>query len=300
MSTSNVNRRDFLKWTSLGVMSSLVFFDRAWAQDQKFIVSETSFGKVRGIEKRGIKIFKGIPYGANTGGANRFMPPVNPVGWTGVRDAFEYGQSSPQSEHKSQSEKNLIDHPTGEGEDCLMLNVWTPAINDGGKRPVMLWLHGGGFRGLSGSNPGWDGTNLCLRGDVVVMTINHRLNVMGFANLSEFSSDFSSSGQAGMLDIVHALNWVRINIEQFGGDPNNVMIFGQSGGGRKCETLLAMPSAKGLFHRAIIESGIAIKIVDHESGDQECRNVTIQIGNFQDRCASNTKASSRSDSCCPL
>ena len=170
--------------------------------------------------------------------------------------------------------KNLIDHPTGEGEDCLMLNVWTPAINDGGKRPVMLWLHGGGFRGLSGSNPGWDGTNLCLRGDVVVMTINHRLNVMGFANLSEFSSDFSSSGQAGMLDIVHALNWVRINIEQFGGDPNNVMIFGQSGGGRKCETLLAMPSAKGLFHRAIIESGIAIKIVDH---DQAIRNAEMLL-----------------------
>ena len=166
------------------------------------------------------------------------------------------------------------DKPTGEGEDCLVLNVWTPAINDGGKRPVMLWLHGGGFRGGSGSNPGWDGTNLCLRGDVVVITINHRLNVMGFANLSAFNSDFAASGQAGMLDIVHALKWVQNNISQFGGDPNRVMIFGQSGGGRKCETLLAMPSAKGLFHRAVIESGVAIKVVDR---DQACRNAEMLL-----------------------
>ena len=262
MSSSNINRRDFLRWTSLGVMSSLVLFDRAWAQDMKFVVAETSFGKVRGIENRGIKIFKGIPYGADTGGANRFMPPVDPEGWTGVRDALAYGHSAPQNVPKpaaapSQPTEKPIsepvpagpsiykalgvsgDKPTGEGEDCLVLNVWTPAINDGGKRPVMLWLHGGGFRGGSGSNPGWDGTNLCLRGDVVVITINHRLNVMGFANLSAFNSDFAASGQAGMLDIVHALKWVQNNISQFGGDPNRVMIFGQSGGGRKCETLLA-------------------------------------------------------------
>ena len=300
MSNSNINRRDFIRWTSLGVMSSLVLFDRAWAQDKKFVVAETSFGKVCGIENRGIKIFKGIPYGGNTGGANRFMPPVDPQGWTGIRDAFAYGHSAPQNVTKSTAapsqptEKpksepisaNPVvpsiykalgvpgDKPTGEGEDCLVLNVWTPAINDGGKRPVMLWLHGGGFRGGSGSNPGWDGTNLCLRGDVVVMTINHRLNVMGFANLSAISSDFAASGQVGMLDIVHALKWVQNNISQFGGDPNRVMIFGQSGGGRKCETLLAMPSAKGLFHRAVIESGIAIKVVDR---DQAFRNAEMLL-----------------------
>jgi para-nitrobenzyl esterase len=128
----------------------------------------------------------------------------------------------------------------------------------------MLWLHGGGFGSGSGSNPGWDGTNLATRGDVVVITINHRLNVLGFANFSEFSPDFAASGDVGMLDIVHALKWVRTNIAQFGGDPNTVMIFGQSGGGRKVETLLAMPSAKGLFHRATIESGVAIRVASRD------------------------------------
>jgi para-nitrobenzyl esterase len=142
----------------------------------------------------------------------------------------------------------------------------------------MLWLHGGGFRGGSGSNPGWDGTNLCLRGDVVVITINHRLSAMGFANFSEFSQDFAASGQVGMLDIVQALKWVRTNIAQFGGDPNTVMIFGQSGGGRKVETLLAMPSAKGLFHRAAIESGIAIKVVDRDNAIRNAEMLLAKLG----------------------
>ncbi|HZL10348.1 MAG TPA: carboxylesterase family protein [Prolixibacteraceae bacterium] len=304
MSTSYINRREFLQWTSLSVMSSLVLFDRAWAQNPKFVVADTSFGKVRGMESRGIKIFKGIPYGASTGGNKRFMPPVDPEGWSGIRDTMAYGHSAPQNvpkraedtsrkTEKPKSPPPLAapagpsiykalgvpgDKPTGEGEDCLVLNVWTPAINDGGKRPVMLWLHGGGFRGGSGSNLGWDGTNLCLRGDVVVLTINHRLNVMGFANLSAFSSDFAASGQVGMLDIVHALKWVQTNIAQFGGDPNRVMIFGQSGGGRKCETLLAMPSAKGLFHRAVIESGIAIKVVDRDQAFRNAEMLHAKLG----------------------
>ncbi len=162
-----------------------------------------------------------------------------------------------------------------EGEDCLVLNVWTPAVSAAAatprKRPVMFWCHGGGFATGSGSSPDNDGTNLARRGDVVVVTINHRLNVLGFANLSEFSDDFAASGDAGMLDIVQALKWVRANISQFGGDPNTVTIFGQSGGGRKVETLLAMPSAKGLFHRAIIESGAAVKVVDRDVADAQLR-----------------------------
>lgn len=278
-----MNRRDFLWNASLATISTGALFGFSGQQNPGYVIAETSFGKIRGIENRGIKIFKGIPYGANTSGANRFMPPADPASWAGVRDALEYGHSCPQNDPSvakatpktAPSTPGLIngpsiykaldvpgDKPTGEGEDCLVLNVWTPALNDGRKRPVMLWLHGGGFGSGSGSTLGWDGTNLCLRGDVVVLTINHRLHALGFANFSEFSSDFAASGDVGMMDIIHALKWVRTNIAQFGGDPNTVMIFGQSGGGRKCETLLAMPSAKGLFHRAAIESGVAILVVD--------------------------------------
>jgi para-nitrobenzyl esterase len=159
-----------------------------------------------------------------------------------------------------------------------VLNVWTPALNDGRKRPVMVWLHGGGFGSGSGSNMGWDGTNLCLRGDVVVLTINHRLNVMGFADFSSFNPDFAASGDAGVLDIVHALKWVKNNIVKFGGDPNRVMIFGQSGGGRKCEALLAMPSARGLFHGAAIESGVAIKTTDKNTAAKNAEFLLNKLG----------------------
>ncbi len=292
MTIPNISRRRFLLNTSLVGLSGITLFGRVFAQEKDSIIAETAFGKIRGIENRGIRIFKGIPYGASTTGVNRFMPPVDPNKWTRVRDALEFGDRAPQSlppQPKKITSKELVkqsgadsqpalkgpsifkaldvpgNKPDGEGEDCLVLNVWTPALKDGRKRPVLVWLHGGGFASGSGSNMGWDGTNLCLRGDVVVLTINHRLNVMGFADLSAFSSDFAASGDAGMLDIVHALKWVRDNIENFGGDPNCVMIFGQSGGGRKCETLLAMPSAKGLFHRAAIESGVAIKVTDRET-----------------------------------
>jgi para-nitrobenzyl esterase len=163
----------------------------------------------------------------------------------------------------------------GESEDCLVLNVWTPGIADGRKRPVMFWCHGGGFSAGSGSTPGTDGTNLARRGDVVVVTINHRLNALGFTYLEELSSE---SGDAGMLDIVHALKWVRNNIGQFGGDENNVTIFGQSGGGRKVGTLLAMPSAKGLFHRAIIESGPTIKLVPIGAANHAADRLLTKLG----------------------
>jgi para-nitrobenzyl esterase len=211
------------------------------------------------------------------------MPPVDPGKWTGVRDTLEYGHSAPQHDPAAPlpatssltvSGSNL---PT-EGEDCLVLNVWTPAVNDGRKRPVMFWCHGGGFATGSGSSPDNDGTNLSRRGDVVVVTINHRLNVLGFANFSEFSTDFAASGDAGMMDIVHALKWVRANIAHFGGDPNTVMIFGQSGGGRKVETLLAMPSAKGLFHRATIESGAALQVADRDIAIRNAEQLLAKLG----------------------
>ena len=280
-------RRDFLKYSSALAASGFVLVRELGAQDAKFVIAETSCGKIRGIDNNGIKVFKGIPYGAGTDGANRFMAPAEPAKWTGVRDALQYGHSAPQSDPAAPprppgaltiSGQNL----PAEGEDCLVLNVWTPAVESSGgssrKRPVMFWCHGGGFATGSGSSPDNDGTNLARRGDVVVVTINHRLNVLGFANLSEFSTDFAASGDAGMLDIVQALKWVRTNISGFGGDPNTVMIFGQSGGGRKVETLLAMPEAKGLFHRAVIESGAAIKVIDHDVAVRNSERLIAKLG----------------------
>ena len=296
----NMNRRGFLRRGSLLAASGVSILKYASAQSPKFVIADTVYGKIKGIESRGgIKIFKGIHYGASTTWANRFMPPVDPESWTGVRDALEYGHRAPQSVLSKNNDNAIPQHNaaakapypsiftalevpgnkfTGEDEDCLVLNVWTPALNDSGKRPVMLWLHGGGFTSGAGSNTGWDGTNLCLRGDVVVVTINHRLNVMGFANFGDFSPDFASSGDNGMLDIVHALKWVQKNIINFGGDPNCVMIFGQSGGGQKCESLLAMPAAKGLFHRAVIESGISIKTIDKELATKNAAALLDKLG----------------------
>ena len=245
------------------------------------------FGKIRGVDHNGIKIFKGIPYGASTAGANRFMAPAEPADWSGVRDALAYGPSAPQRDpaalpplarraydlgRRSAARGRRL--PRAQRLDACR----GPRCGDGRKRPVMFWCHGGGFATGSGSSPDNDGTNLARRGDVVVVTINHRLNVLGFANLSEFSRDFAASGDVGMLDIVQALKWVRANIAQFGGDPNTVTIFGQSGGGRKVETLLAMPSAKGLFHRAIVESGAAVKVVDRDVAVRNAEQLLAKLG----------------------
>jgi para-nitrobenzyl esterase len=284
---SPTSRRDFLKHISALAVSGGVLLRDLNAQDAKFVIAETTFGKIRGVDNGGIKTFKGIPYGADTSGANRFMPPADPADWSGVRDALAYGHSAPQHDPAapppSAGTLSVSGHDLpAEGEDCLVLNIWTPAIGSPGgssaKRPVMVWCHGGGFANGSGSSPDTDGANLARRGDVVVVSLNHRLNVLGFADLSEFSKDFAASGDAGMLDIVQALKWVRANIAQFGGDPNTVTIFGQSGGGRKVETLLAMPSAKGLFHRAIIESGAAVKLVDRDVAVRNAEQLLAKLG----------------------
>ncbi len=207
-------------------------------------VVRTGNGPVRGGLDGGISVFKGIPYGADTG-PRRFQPPVPPPPWTQVRDTLTYGPASPQRGREAEAQS----------EDCLYLNVWTPEPRAGGKRPVMVYIHGGAYSTGSGSSPLYDGARLCRRGDVVVVTLNHRLNAFGYAYLAPLVPELADSGNCGQLDLVLALKWVRDNIAEFGGDPGKVMVFGQSGGGAKIATMMAQPSAAGLFHRAATMSG---------------------------------------------
>ena len=231
-------------------------------------IVETEAGKVRGYIRNGISTFQGVPYGAPTGGSARFMPPQKPAPWSGVRSSLHYGHMCPNGfgiinngDNVSHADEDafLLYRAYGQpaGEDCLRVNVWTPEPTPSRKRPVMVWMHGGGYSGGSGHDLlSYDGENLCHRGDVVTVTHNHRLNLFGYLNLAEFGGEqYASSANVGMLDLVALLQWVRDNISNFGGDPANVTVFGQSGGGAKICTLLAMPAAKGLFHRAIIQSG---------------------------------------------
>jgi para-nitrobenzyl esterase len=229
-------------------------------------VAETQYGKVRGYVLRGIHYFLGMPYGADTSGANRFMPPQKPKPWTDVLPALWWGNSAPQVMDNRYANKygSFRDHWNYDdvSEDCLRINVFTPALKDGKKRPVMFWIHGGGFTNGNGiEHDGYNGENLARLGDVVFCSINHRLGPFGFCDLAGAGGErFAASGIVGMLDIVAALEWVRDNVAAFGGDPGNVTIMGQSGGGAKVCTLTAMPSAKGLFHKAVVLSGAAARM----------------------------------------
>ena len=224
-------------------------------------VAETAHGRVRGQNRGPVKAFFGVPYGAPTGAANRWLPPKPPANWTGVRDCIHYGAAPPQNEPigAPMREETAMLQQAPIDEDCLHLNVWTPAVGpNSGKRAVMVWFHGGGFSAGSGNADSYDGVNLCSKHDVVLVTVTHRLNHFGFLYLGELFGDaYAQSGNVGMLDAVAALRWVHDNIVNFGGDPSRVMVFGQSGGGAKVSTLMGMPSAKGLFHRVAAQSGAA-------------------------------------------
>mgnify|MGYP001818718882 FL=1 len=243
MNSSTITRREALL-AGIGALGTLPLAPYVRAAHEEAPVATTSFGRVRGFVDEGVNVFRGVRYGADTA-PRRFMPPRPPQSWDDVKDAFEYGPAAPQT------------RSTGAiSEDCLFLNVWTPSVDDGRKRPVMFYIHGGAYNHGSGSSPLYDGRVLARRGDVVVVTVNHRLNAFGYLysqRLDELS--YPDSGNCGQLDLVLALRWVRDNIAAFGGDPECVLAFGQSGGGAKIATMMAMPVAAGLFHRAASMSG---------------------------------------------
>jgi para-nitrobenzyl esterase len=250
-------------------------------------IAETTRGRVRGFVHREMFTFRGIPYGAPTAGSRRFMPPAKPEPWTGVRSALAWGFASPQipPEHWDKDEVAFVYewNPGAQGEDCLRLNVWTPGL-DGRQRPVMVWLHGGGFATGSGNEMNvYDGENLA-RHDVVVVSLNHRIGVVGFLDLSSGGGEkYAGSGNAGLLDLVAALEWVRDDIAGFGGDPANVTIFGQSGGGGKVSALMAMPRARGLFHKAIVESGSLRRLLTPDFSAKLAHAVLEEAGTSKDR-----------------
>ncbi|HSZ52915.1 MAG TPA: carboxylesterase family protein [Caulobacteraceae bacterium] len=235
-------------------------------------VVRTRSGPVQGLIDRGVCAFKGIPYGAPPIGALRWTPPQPPQPWTATYDASDFGAPAMQMAGGSSIEASndfgfqvhqVFTTPSEMkvmNEDCLYLNVWTPAP-DTKRRPVMVWIHGGGFAYGSGAQPIYQGDGLARAQDVVAVSLNHRLNVFGYLDLSKsMGADYASSGTVGMQDLVLALKWVRDNIAEFGGDPDNVMIMGQSGGGAKVSILLSMEGAKGLFHKAAIQSGPGLAV----------------------------------------
>ena len=249
----------------------------------RIAVTHTALGKIRGYIHNGTYIYKGIPYAR----ADRFMPPVPPQPWKGVKSTLAWGPVCPQMEAPS-SDPDEVDFVFKqirgkEGENCQVLNIWTQGLEPNGKRPVMVWIHGGGFDyGSSQSMPLYDGESLSRKGDVVMVSVNHRLNVLGFADLSGFGKPFKYSANTGMMDLVAALEWIHNNIENFGGDPNNVTIFGQSGGGAKVGTLMCAPSAKGLFHKAIIQSGADPRFQDPAVTRRLGRELVRELGLTQD------------------
>jgi para-nitrobenzyl esterase len=253
---------------------------------------ETVSGKVRGVHDDGVWAYKGIPYGADTAGAGRFRRARPPLPWSGIRECWEYGPSCPQMTVEQmtgtpmppevEAMMGVLAVEPSMSEDCLALNVWTPNIEPHANLPVLIWLHGGGMNTGSASWPLYDFTNLARHRRVVVVGINHRLGIFGFLDVSQLGTEFAESGNIGMLDVVDALHWVRQNIGGFGGDPHNVTVFGESGGGAKTTTLLAMPEARGLFHKAFPMSGAMLAAQEPERAQSTAEMALINAGSGND------------------
>jgi para-nitrobenzyl esterase len=275
MKHDKIDRRTFI---GTGTAALIIGTKSAWGAEAKpGLVVDTTAGKVRGLVIDKVHAFRGIRYGASTAGANRFMPAVKPAAWTGVKDVFEWGEEAPQGPHTEITEVATTIPKLTVGEDCLALNVWTNSVS--GRRPVMVWLHGGGFASGNGCYTMYDGANLARKHDVVAVTINHRLNAFGYMYLAEIGGEkYAQSSNLGQMDIVAALQWVKENISKFGGDPNNVTIFGQSGGAGKVCTLMAMPAAKGLFHRAIVQSGAALRGTPKDTATKAAETFMSKVG----------------------
>lgn len=288
------NRRNFIQSLGLGAATLSVgssplnsLTAAAPADDQLLFVGDniavanTEYGKIRGFVLRGINQFLGIPYGADTSGKNRFMPPVKPAAWKEIKPCVWWGNTAPQIMEKryANAYASFVDHWNYDdvSEDCLKLNVWTPAL-DSGKRPVVVWLHGGGFtNGNAIEQDGYHGENLSRLGNIVFCSINHRLGPFGYSHLKA-AGGHPHSGNVGNLDMVAALEWVKNNIANFGGDPNNVTIIGQSGGGAKVTSLMNMPAAKGLFHKAVALSGTSLTGVNKEYAEKLGLKVMEEAG----------------------
>jgi para-nitrobenzyl esterase len=266
-----LNRRYFIA-SGLALAAGPFAGRVALAQTRRVPLVEIAQGKLRGrIVDNGVQVFKGMRYAASAAGALRFMPPAPPPQWAGIQDAFEYGDQCPQARGSLAGTQAMSD-------DCLRINVWTPAL-DNAKRPVLLWFHGGGFEAGSGSSRLYDGTRMARRGDVVVATINHRLNVYGHCHLaSMLGEEFAQSGNVGYLDLIAALRWVAENIARFGGVPGNVMIYGQSGGGRKVSLCYAGKDAQGLFHKGVVQSGAHLKIQSVERANGLTEALLKELG----------------------
>ena len=280
------DRRTLLRYSGIAA-ASLALKSRAiaWAETAPPApLATTEAGKVSGAFIDGLNVFKGIPYGADTA-TTRFQPPVPPAPWSDIKDCTRFTTMAPQLLSPSLAGRlptsGLARGPRDPGqqsEDCLHLNVWTPGLRDNKKRAVLVYFHGGAYNNGSVNSDLYDGARLVYRGDVVVVTVNHRLNAFGYMYLGDLAPEYAASGNAGQLDLILALKWVRDNIAEFGGDPGRVLIFGQSGGGAKCAALMATPGAKGLFHRVMTMSGQQIKGASIEIASGRAKTVLDKLG----------------------